>query len=39
MLFFDISKQFRDRLDFYLNLLMIGLNLDAFLSRESGFFG
>ena len=37
MLFVDISKQFGDRLDFDLNLLMIGLNFDAFLSRESGF--
>jgi len=39
MLFVDISKQFGDRLDFDLNLLMIGLNFDAFLPRESGFWG
>ena len=39
MLFVDINKQFRDRLDFELNLLMIGLNFDALLSRENGFFG
>ena len=34
-----IKKQIGDFLDFDLNLLIIGLNFDAFLSRESLIFG
>ena len=37
MLFVDISIQFGDRLDFDLNLLMIGLNFEAFLAWDSLF--
>jgi hypothetical protein len=35
----DIKQQIDDFLDFDLNLLIIGLNFDAFLSRESSVFG